>query len=416
MKRLSRCLLSICFLCASFAEAERPDLQSEINDLKSSLSSLSSLLKTQQGRIERLEAENASLKRVEGGTPVSTAPAPRNKSQYLPDVGLVVDAVASSTEQKSDEEGNDRLSVREVELIVGHDVDPYSRLDAVLTFSDFESPDIEEAVISYWDLPWDTKARIGRMRPKIGKASAIHRDSLETVDEPLVVQRYLGVEGLFRTGVELTGFSPLSEENFAQELSFGVMQGGSGEGGLLFGETGRRPTFYSHVKNYYDLTDVSSIELGGTYLLGSSDEDSKNEVNAFGVDLTYQHFVTPRNKLKLQAESYFQRRADSFAVSEEGERTDFRGSPWGMYALADYRFTERWGGGVRYDWVQPVDAAIDAGRDADEAYTAYLTFFQSEFARWRVQYQLAHPQEGGEDNRFFLQGTFSIGKHSHQLQ
>jgi hypothetical protein len=46
----------------------------------------------------------------------------------------------------------------------------------------------------------------------------------------------------------------------------------------------------------------------------------------------------------------------------------------------------------------------------------FVTFFQSEFARWRFQYQYANLADGGHDNRFFLQGTFAIGVHKHSLQ
>jgi hypothetical protein len=45
-----------------------------------------------------------------------------------------------------------------------------------------------------------------------------------------------------------------------------------------------------------------------------------------------------------------------------------------------------------------------------------ITFYQSEFARWRLQYQRADLADGTDDNRFFLQGTFAIGVHKHMIQ
>ena len=102
----------------------------------------------------------------------------------IPEIGVVGDIVGTKSDTLSDDEGNNRISVRELELVLGSDIDPYSRFDSTITFSDFEDPDVEEAYVSYWGLPGEVKGRIGRMHQLIGKASATHRDALETVDEP----------------------------------------------------------------------------------------------------------------------------------------------------------------------------------------------------------------------------------------
>jgi hypothetical protein len=114
---------------------------------------------------------------------------------------MIVDIVASSVENSNDVEGNDKISVRELELVIGHEVDPWTRLDTVITFSDFEDPTLEGAYITWTKIP-HLKTRFGRMRTKLGKANALHRDQLETVDAPLVIQQYLGVEGYFKSRKE----------------------------------------------------------------------------------------------------------------------------------------------------------------------------------------------------------------------
>jgi hypothetical protein len=86
-----------------------------------------------------------------------------------------------------------------------------------------------------------------------------------------------------------------------------------------------------------------------------------------------------------------------------------------MYFLADYRLAERFGVGARFDLVEPINKVEGGDRSNDIAYNAMFTFHQSEFARWRVQYQYLDRAEEGRDNRFFLQGTFAIGVHKHQL-
>ena len=67
--------------------------------------------------------------------------------------------------------------------------------------------------------------------------------------------------------------------------------------------------------------------------------------------------------------------------------------------------------------VDPVDVdPVLLVRHADTAWSGYLTFYQSEFARWRLQYRHTNFARGGDDNTIFAQGTFIIGVDRHPLQ
>jgi hypothetical protein len=69
------------------------------------------------------------------------------------------------------------------------------------------------------------------------------------------------------------------------------------------------------------------------------------------------------------------------------------------------------------DYVEPVEVdPTQLVRHADTAWSGYLTFYQSEFARWRLQYRHTNFAAGGDDNTLFLQGTAALGVHKHQLQ
>ncbi len=391
-------------------------LKAEIRALRRTVGDLQATVQKQQTTIDSLvslkAASNVGDRSTEPSTPSSPTGASRSPAPFIPDIGVVADITAASTQSKDDEEGNDRLSVREVEIVLGHDIDPYSRFDATFTFSDYENPGVEEAYVSYWDLPWSMKGKIGRFRPKIGKASAAHRDSLDTADEPLVIQRYFGAEGLFRSGLEFSGFTSLSADSFTQQLTGGIVEGGTGEGGDIFGDSQRSPTIYGHLSHFVEINDDSNFELGGTYLLGSSRSNSEFKTQVFGIDATYIDFLTVRNKFKWQSEVYLQNRDDP---QDPAPATPSQ-SPWGAYSLIDFRLDEHWGVGARYDRVGLIEHPIDGNREHERAFTGYLTFFQSEFARWRFQYQRALLASGLDDNRFFLQGTFAIGTHKHQLQ
>ncbi|MBI2871453.1 MAG: hypothetical protein HYY14_07090 [Candidatus Omnitrophica bacterium] len=417
-------LLAVLCLCCVFPHSVRAGappldmegLTAQMDELKALVVDLEAMVRSQQARLEDLEQANRALREGSVGPQVVLAsPAPERApvtapglSAFNPEIGMLADVTANLSQSRADTEGNDKLSVRELELIIGHDVDPYSRFDSTITFSDFEDVALEEAYITHWGLPLDLKGRLGRIRPKIGKASSVHRDQLDTVDEPLVVQSYLGVEGLYRTAAELSYFLPLPWERVTHEVTAGVMEGGIGEDGTLFGSTRRRPSLYTHLKNFVDFSDLTNLELGFTHLTGSKDADEHFEVNAVGFDATLVHYFTPQNKLKLQSELYLQNRDETDAGLDD--------NPWGLYALADYRLSPRFGIGGRFDFVEPVDNAVENPRDEDVAWNGYLTFYQSEFARWRAQYQHLEEADGGNDDKVFLQGTVAIGVHKHQLQ
>lgn len=451
-------MLTMALACALMSQGAGADsvpeelqaLSSQVQELSRLVRDLSQKVEAQQVRIEFLEQENRALKAQSAPrgvppapqqpVPALAAPVPSGVgwegrfgglSAFNPEIGGLADITAVLSESDEDSEGNDKISVREIELIIGHDVDPFGRFDSTITLSDFEDVAVEEAYMSLWDLPWDLKARLGRVRPKIGKASAMHRDTLDTADEPLVIQNYLGVEGLFRTAAELSWFIPAPWEIVTHELTAGVMEGGIGEGGTLFGETRRIPSYYVHLKNFWDISDVTNFELGGTYLLGSSDEDSSYEVNALGLDATLIHYVTPTKRLKIQAELYYQDRDEPFSGSEDEEEESeemapdggeafmedsFQDHPWGMYTVVDYRLTPRFSIGGRWDYVIPTDTNPLDPEDADWAASGYLTFHQTEFTRWRLQYQHVEFMDGKDDDRVFVQGTFIFGVHKHQLQ
>ncbi len=427
-------LISIFYL-PSFSVAENVDLKElsqSIQELKSLVVSLQSTVTKQQSAIEALQSENRSLRntvaisppspnsQVSDTPPVASTTSTTSKGTYLPEIGVIADIVGFSTESKEDGEGNDKVSVRDLEIVFGHDIDPYARLDATVVFSDTEDPELEEAYATFWDLPLDTKLRLGRLKPKIGQAAAIHRDSLDTVDVPVVVQRYFGAEGFSKSGVELSGYTPLASDFFTQEVLLGVIEGGNGEEGQLFGDARRIPTFYARLRHGVEISDTTNFDLGLNWLNGSTDDDSGREANAVGADFVLTHFVTPRSKFKLQSEFYMVDRdrssEEESSAEEEGVSYLDEDRPWGYYVLADYRLNERWALGTRWDWVQPIASELTLDREDEQAIAGYMTFYQSEFSRWRLQYQHALLIDDSTDDRLYLQATFAIGTHKHQLQ
>ncbi|MBI4432325.1 MAG: hypothetical protein HY592_02440 [Candidatus Omnitrophica bacterium] len=374
MKKFRAVFLSfLCLLCAppSYAESEVEALRREVAELRQMVSELKN---------------DVSSAKTSPPAVISSASTP---ARWTPEIGVIADVVAKLDSPKVDEEGADRVSVRELELVLGSAVDPYSRLDATIAFSDFEEASLEEAYYTHFELPWDLTARVGRFKPRVGKAIPMHRDSLETVDEPLAIEKYFGVEGYNKTGADLKKILDLPWSS-THEVSLGILEGGVGEGGTVFGSTRRHPTIYSHLKNYWDVTDSAGFELGASHLVGSKDSDAHFEVNVLGIDATWIQRLNPVQTFKLQGESFFMNREETL---------------WGAYFLADWRFHTLWSAGGRLDYA-----------DADKGISGYLTFHQSEFARWRLQLTHREIANGKDDDQVLIQGAFAIGDHKHKIQ
>jgi hypothetical protein len=137
------------------------------------------------------------------------------------------------------------------------------------------------------------------------------------------------------------------------------------------------------------------------------------KTNVLGLDATLRHVINPNQDIKLQGETFYLDRRESEPTIGT---TDPTGNFWGGYGLFDFRLSSLWGTGFRYDYVEPIDRLLTDSNKAEIGYTGYLTFYQSEFARWRVQVSHIDKTTGENDNRVFLQGTFAIGDHKHKLQ
>ncbi len=415
----------LCFLnqnllwADSSVEEDMRVMKEQFATMQSKMNALEDKVTHQQEQINGYEASKQGYERriadledqlakqpIQSSAPAAIGGNRLIPAKWTPEIGVMADTVLKLDSSKADVEGNNRLSLRELELILGSNIDPFSRLDATISFSDSENPDLEEAYITRFGLPFDTTAKIGELKPRIGKVLGVHRDGIETVDEPLVIQRYFGTEGMHKAGAEITKTLDLPLP-VTQQVMLGVMQGGNGDNGTAFGTTSRAPTLYGHLKNYRDLSDTMGLEFGTSYMGGSKDENPNFNSQILAFDTTLTKHLNANQDIKLQAEAFNLNRKKT---------VDADGNLWGAYGLLDVHFLPAWSAGLRYDYAELVDNPVDNPRKADYGGTAYLTFVQSEFARWRVQYEHTVLATGKDDNTVYLQGTFVIGDHKHKLQ
>ena len=437
MRKFFLYLISFCFLgnAAAFADPAFEVLQQSMAEMQKSMQQLQFALSQQNELIQKqqiqiTELSNKTLQFLPptaiASMPVAASPQrPNMIGRWNPEIGVLGDIVGQvDSPNREDADGRDRISARALELVLGSAVDPYSRLDATIAFSDFEEASLEEAYYTHYNLPLKVTGRLGKFKPHIGKALQIHRDSLDTVDEPLVIQRYFGAEGYNKSGVDFTKNLDLPWA-VTHQFNVGLLEGGNGEDGTLFGDTRRHPTLYAHLKNYLDVTASSGIELGFSYLTGASDTDMTFGTHVFGGDATYIWRYANQKHFKIQAETFAGTRHENIGDESVDSDTGVVSFPevddsrnfFGSYILADWRFHPQWAMGTRFDQVKLIKTASLVNTDgSDISWAAYLTFYQSEFARWRIQLNQRNLTSGKDpEYEALIQGTFAIGEHKHKI-
>ena len=133
----------------------------------------------------------------------------------------------------------------------------------------------------------------------------------------------------------------------------------------------------------------------------------------FGLDATYQWLdpAAPGTR-SLLFQTEFLWAANDIEDSPFGT---FRNDSFGFYAFGQYQFDLNWYAGVRFDYTEFPGVEVRGPADSDWAVSPYVTWYLTEFLRFRFEYQHREFDFLGasddEDNLLFGL-TFSIGSHA----
>jgi hypothetical protein len=327
----------------------------------------------------------------------------RAVQNFNPDISINADFIGhySSNEGR---EFDDEFLVRHVELGFTSPVDPYTRADLYLGIGQHGGDwhvHVEEAYLTYLGMPWDLQPRVGRFKAAFGKANPVHLHALPWVEHPLVIQNFFGEEGLSGDGFGLSWLVPNPWDKFI-ELTYEVFNNDSS---LFAGEETDDFVHLLHLKHFFDLSEVSTLEAGLSFATAPNDEGhGGNRTTVAGLDMTlkWRPLEAGRYKSFLWQTEFLAAQADLIGGQE---------TTWGMYTAADYQFARRWVVGARYDYSQlPYSSSMH-----EHGFSAYLTFLQSEYLFWRLGYMYTDRnfrREGDKnEHEVFLQCNFSLGPH-----
>jgi hypothetical protein len=321
------------------------------------------------------------------------------------------------------------MPVREVGLNFQHVLDPYSLFKSAINFIPHEGVQLEEVYISWFGFIRSLSFTLGRFRQNFGVLNRWHEHDLDQTGYPLAMDLVLGEDGLVGNGISVKWFLPPLWAH-ALELTIEITDG---ENEALFaGEAFSVPTVMMHLKNYYDLTDATYLELGLTGMFGFNNRRGYVEANKLrdedwrrtavaGADLTLYWSPPQRAKyrsLTWRTEAYYAGKEVPDIVAGTGR--DKMSHSWGLYSYLMYQLSTRWFCGARFDVALPTEREADTyAWDA----VPFITFWQSEFVYLRLEYR--HGQEipyltpedtlaRRTDNRVLLQVDFAAGPHKHE--
>jgi hypothetical protein len=380
-------------------------------------------LKAKDEEIARLKAQ---LQNPQPSTPATTPasvadddhdhhPPPRMTPGINPNITIVSDFVGNISTRSSNQARN-RFDLRAVELDLraavhpmadGVFIAPFAReIDDPLFFDpaiDQEGPEtaveIEEAYLHLHDfgVP-NLAAKLGRFHLRFGRQNLLHAHDWPTVDNNFVNQSFLSAEALADAGLSVNYQIPLQQGHI--DLIGEIISGEGGESPTLNNDASvQSPALNLHALWNRNLNPQWNLELGASFLTARHDNSSSLSTNLFGLDITLIHHDRSggfNNKL-LQAEMIY-------GITETSPTE--KQQAFGAYILGQQQLHKDWYAGLRLDWTQ------DALDDTKEIYgiSPYVTWFWSEYLRFRLEYQ--HRQgDVPDENTVYFQAIWIFGAH-----
>ncbi|MGA7161120.1 MAG: hypothetical protein WBZ48_08955 [Bacteroidota bacterium] len=334
--------------------------------------------------------------------PEPQASAPHSAPTTNPDMSAIGDFRTLYTSEGSRKV---ELYFNQLEVQMASVVDPYARANFLFSFSKDTSSgnfgaDIEEATVTSIDLPYSLEVTLGKFKPHFTKVNLLHPHAFSFVDFPSMLTRYFTDEGLFMEGVSASWLVP-NPWDYYQELDVEV--GRSDANNTLDQGNADKLTYVGHLKNFFDLTDNATLELGLSGLSGVNAEQFTTTMG--GVDITYKWKPVQFNTFQSftwQTEAIVCKTSTLAAANVQ---------TYGAYSFVEYQVERRTFLGAKFDY-----SALPGNKSNEDRVSSVLVRFQpTEFQILALEFQRDNRSYGADANQVILRAIFVIGAHgAHQ--
>jgi len=324
------------------------------------------------------------------------------------------------------------FTVQNVELSMGGTVGPYFDAQANIIFqidADGETVvELEEAFFTTRSLPWGLQVKGGQYFTEFGRQNPQHPHTWAFMDQPVVLSRFFGGDGLRSQGVRASWLMPT---DWYSELYFGV-QNPKGETVTSFlnapGEDiGGHTLIDRDTRNFgdllytarwlngFDLSDTLSMNLGVSGLWGPNASGTATDTNIVGADLylKWQPDYSQRGFPFISWHTEILQRR--YEAGDPGDPSRKTLKDRGLFTQALWGFKPGWVAGLRAEYASADgNTSTDPLRDTRKRLSPNLTWYPSEYSKVRLQYNrdwTEHLPSKTADS-LWLQFEFNLGSHA----
>ncbi len=401
------------------------------------LDSITASLKALQARMDSLEQASAAAPAP------APAAAPRSGAAYM-NIGFdaLTDFGWSSKQdveplQRGDHDPKVRgFTIPNVELTFEGAVDPYFKGFAALVHkldaAGETTTELEEAWAQTTSLPHNLQAKAGQFLTDFGRQNGQHPHAWSFVDQPLVLNRMFGPDGLRGQGARLSWLLPT--DTYAEAgvtvlnsaggttSSFRSDESGDIHGGIPV-ERGVKDIgdllVVPRINTSFDLTETQTVVIGASAGFGPNNSGPKARTSLFGVDAYYKWKAVsgqagfPFASWQTELISRRYDAAERTSIETGGTLPAETLKDWGGYSQVLWGIRPRIIAGLRGEIVRSSDAQFQTDLRLDqERVSPNLTWYPSEFSKLRLQYNFDRRAGLGSDHSLWLQFEFMMGAHA----
>jgi hypothetical protein len=329
------------------------------------------------------------------------------------------------------------FSIPNGELALDGTVDPYfkgfSNIVYKLDAKGETGVELEEAYFLTTSLPGNLQLKGGQFFAEFGRQNPQHPHAWAFADEPLVLNRMFGPEGLRSQGVRLSWLAPTSWYteamvgvfNSAGGTTFSFRSDGSSEihGGIPVERDVRGLgdlLFVPRVATSVDLTETQTLLVGVSGAFGPNNSGPDANTQVYGADLYWKWKSLRAHQgfpfVSFQAEALNRRyTAAQRASSQDPAITlpDETLRDRGMYAQVLWGIKPMVVVALRGEFASGAAAAFQSvSRATRSRVSPNVTWYPSEFSKVRLQYNYDHREGIGVDHSVWMQFEFLLGAHA----
>jgi hypothetical protein len=393
----------------------------------------------------RLDSLSASLPAPQ--QPASPAPPvqqARAGGTYMNASFVALTDFGSSTEsdvgslQVGDHDPHVRgFTIPNAELALDGTVDPYfkgfSNIVYKLDPKGETRVELEEAYFLTTSLPGNLQLKGGQFFAEFGRQNPQHPHAWAFADEPLVLNRMFGPEGLRSQGARLSWLAPTP---WYLEAMVGVFNSAgtttysfrSDESSLIHGGLPvERPVealgdvlLVPRLAASFDLTETQTIVVGASGAFGPNNSGPHATTQVYGADIYWKWKSLRAHQgfpfVSFQSEALTRRYDAAQRVSAEDSAVVFPEEilrDHGMYAQVLWGIKPLLVAGLRGEFVSADQATFVSPSRADRyRVSPNLTWYPTEFSKVRLQYNYDHREGIGVDHSVWMQFEFLLGAHA----